>query len=263
LWRNVYIGITNKTKGGNKMKKILCFFLFLTSSVCWGTWFRFDDKGTHEIDWDMGAIKVLISMGTTVRLVEGGVVPEVMIQGDYNTFVLDGGTVKGQIALQYDLNTAYICNYNNMIIISGTVNKISLGTSNSRGFCDYNRIVITGGVIMEGSISAGSYNSNGNSVVFIGNDFAVKEKALDYGTYNYVGLQGGGGLTGTLLNGDELKASVYLSNLSHSVTLIPSLENLPPVCENRPTADLNYDCVVDMLDMALLARQWLSDGWAD
>jgi hypothetical protein len=36
---------------------------------------------------------------------------------------------------------------------------------------------------------------------------------------------------------------------------------VPPVCVNKPSADLNNDCKVDLADFATIAGQWLACGY--
>ena len=57
------------------------------------------------------------------------------------------------------------------------------------------------------------------------------------------------------------------SNYSYErpVLIITATEadNYIPVCTNRPSMDLNDDCVVDLLDFAMFASEWTNCGFAN
>jgi hypothetical protein len=246
--------------------------------------FYFDDGGTYDISWEMEDTwemnNIYIDGGTTVNLLEGGMMQNVVIKEGYigrspcgSILNLMGGTVgdvqftQGGSILSKSLKDALcvihsgsfkdIQVYHGSLYIEGGAQrlygKIILG--------NYGYVYISGGQLTEGFSIVVPSTQNG--LVFFGNNFAIDGRPIGYGVYSYVDLLGGTQLTGTLLDGNQLDIKLEFNSISQQITLTDSLENLPPVCANRPTADINYDCVVDMLDMALLARQWLSDGWAD
>ena len=89
-----------------------------------------------------------------------------------------------------------------------------------------------------------------SAINFYGSDFEI----------SFIGgCNGFGELTGILNDDTAINACLLASDTYLYLNFYGNV-TVPPVCLNRPIGDINYDCKVNMLDLALLASGWLDCG---
>ncbi|MCE5341287.1 MAG: hypothetical protein LLF92_09205 [Planctomycetaceae bacterium] len=94
-------------------------------------------------------------------------------------------------------------------------------------------------------------SSGGGKINFYGSDFQISYMG---------GCNGFGEMTGIFNNGTTITACLLASD-TYKYLIFHSNISIPPICINRPIGDINYDCKVNMLDLALLVSNWLDCGF--
>jgi len=237
------------------MKKLVLLMIVIMTSFALAE--TFNDGQIHYVDYYIDDIvsvwnDTFFDDPTTVNLIDEGQFQSTLFAREDSKINILGG----------DLFHITSYHYSHIFIQNGNI-------SDGITLHDYSTGIIDGGNFNSSYIKVRDnsqleiYNGNFDNVTLMidpysctatiyGNNFHINGRPVSSGTYMSPDTLSGI-LTGTLIGGDNIEMP-FIIEPSQQLIIV---SDEGPYCTEHPTMDFNKDCIVNLIDFAEFASQWL------